>query len=126
MKQQRRKSGKMVYRVKKQASAGMAVLFVWIFIFALILLLSASFILYQYKNVKIRQTLAEISQLEKDILILNAENVRLEKLRIQNEKEVPAKAASRLGMYNPVEKNHLLIVEKDELSTYEAKDQVSE
>ena len=72
-------------------------------LFITILLLTFLFILYQWKNVEIRTHLESIDQCKQEVLNLNAEVIRLEKIRNELISQVPSIAEKKLGMFTPTE-----------------------
>lgn len=111
----------MVYRVRMGASSA-AYNFLSAFgLFIGLLLITVFFILFQWKNVKIRSYLQEIDQLNQQVLALNAENSRLETVRNALEREVPAIAKTRLNMFVPNEPPAKINVSRRKLLRYERK-----
>jgi hypothetical protein len=91
-------------------------------IFSGILLLTAFFILFQWKNVKIRSHLADIDRLRQEILVLNAEFSQMETLRNELIKMVPEKAEKQLGMTNRVETVPKITINEKKLIRYAEED----
>ncbi len=116
-----KKQIKMLYRVRMGASRA-AYNFLSAFgLFIGLLLLTVFFILFQWKNVKIRSYLQEIDKLNQQVLALNAENSRLESLRNSLEREVPAMAKKKLNMFVPGEPPVKIFVSQRKLLRYERK-----
>jgi len=119
----RKSRKKAVYRVKKGAQSAAIHFLSAVSIFLGIVLLTAFFILFQWKNVRIRANLEQIGRLKAEILVLNAEKSRLETVRNQLVKQVPHLAEEQLGMVIPVKKPAVIKVNREELLSYETKDQ---
>lgn len=116
-----KKKKKVIYRVRMGASSA-AYNFLSAFgLFVGLLMLTVFFILFQWKNVKIRSYLQEIDQLNQQVLALNAENSRLESVRNALEREVPDKAKTRLNMFVPGERPSKIYVSRRQLWRYERK-----
>jgi cell division protein FtsB len=116
-----KKKKKMIYRVRMGASSA-AYNFLSAFgLFVGLLLVTVFFILFQWKNVKIRSYLQEIDRLNQRVLALNAENSRLESVRNTLEREVPDKAKTRLHMFVPGERPGNILVNRRQLLRYERK-----
>ncbi|MCK4892575.1 MAG: hypothetical protein GQ561_01095 [Calditrichae bacterium] len=108
----------IVYRVK-YGVAHAAYHFLSAFgLFLTILLLTFFFILYQWKNVKIRTHLESIDQCKQEVLSLNAEVIRLEMIRNELISQVPAIAEKKLGMFIPTEAPKKLPVNRRKLAKY--------
>lgn len=118
----RKSRKKTVYRVKKGAQNAAIHFLSAVSIFLIIVLLTAFFILFQWKNVKIRDNLEQIEQLKAEILMLNAEKSRLETVRNQLLKQIPHLAREQLGLVIPVKRPAVIKVNREELLSYETKD----
>jgi cell division protein FtsL len=87
-------------------------------LFVTILLLTCLFILYQWKNVKIRSHLESIDQCKQEVLQLNAEVIRLEIVRNELISKIPEVAENKLEMFTPTEPPKKLAVNRRKFVQY--------
>ena len=115
----RRKKSLTIYRMQKGASSA-AYNFLNAFgIFSAIFFVSAFFIFFQWKSVSIRNKLQSIDKLTQQILQLNAENTRLETVRNNLLKTVPARAQKELSMIIPVKNPQKIYVKNKTIMDYD-------
>jgi len=114
----RQKKNKVIYRVKYGVTHA-AYQFLSAFgLFITILLLTFFFILYQWKNVKIRSHLEKIDELRQEVLTINAEVSRLETIRNELQSQIPEIAEKKLGMITPADTPGKLLVNRRKYARY--------
>jgi hypothetical protein len=113
----RKKKKKVTYQVVNMANNFLSAfgLFMTIVIFTIF------FILYQWKNVKIRNNLDEIDRLKQEILEVNSQVSILETKRNSLIAKVPARAAKQLGMITPLEPPRIFYVSLNKYQKYAEK-----
>ena len=117
MKKKQKKS-KVIYRVKYGVTH-VAYHFLSAFgLFITILLLTFFFILYQWKNVKIRSNLEQIDKLRQEVLTINSEVSRLEAIRNELLSQIPEIAKKKLNMVTPDETPGKLLVNRRKYAKY--------
>ncbi len=119
----KRRSRTTVYQLKKGATSAAYNFFTVFGIFAVIMLLTVFFILFQWKNLMINRYLKEIDQLKLQVMQLHSMNSDRESRRNELLKNVPYVAADRLDMIFPLEAAKKVRVDKKVLLEYEHKDQ---
>lgn len=121
MKTRPKKRGTTIYRVREKASHAAYNFLSAFSIFMGILMLTTFFILFQWKNVKIRIHLEQIDKLQQEILILNAENSQLQTVRNEYLKNIPEIAKNKLDLVNQVEPIQKIYLSRKKLIRYEEK-----
>jgi hypothetical protein len=119
MSRKSRKKSASIYRLSKGASHAAYHIVSAFSIFVIILLLTGFFILFQWKNIKIRNNLKQIDKLKQEILVLNAENSQLETIRNELLKKIPEVAETKLGMVNQLSSQTSLKISSKKLNRYE-------
>ncbi len=113
-----RKKGKVIYRVKYGVTHA-AYHFLSAFgLFITILLLTFFFILYQWKNVKIRSHLEQIDKLRQQVLTINSEVSRLEAVRNELLSQIPEIAEKKFDMVTPADTPGKLPVNRRKYAKY--------
>lgn len=121
MRNRSKKKRPTVYKVREGATYAAYNFLSAFSIFTGILILTGFFILFQWKNVKIRLYLEQIDKLKQEILILNAENSQLATTRIELLKKVPEVAENRLKMVTQIEPIYRIYIDDNKLIKYEEK-----
>ena len=121
MRNRSKKNRPTVYKVREGATYAAYHFLSAFSIFTGILILTGFFILFQWKNVKIRLYLEQIDKLKQEILILNAENSQLATTRNELLKKVPEVAENRLKMVTQIEPIYRIYIDKYKLIKYEEK-----
>ena len=113
----RKKKKKVTYQVVNMANNFLSAfgLFMTIVIFTIF------FILYQWKNVKIRNNLDEIDRLRQEILKVNSQVSILQTKRNSLIARVPARAQKQLDMITPVEPPRIFYVSLKKYQRYAKK-----
>jgi hypothetical protein len=88
-------------------------------LFLTIVIFTLFFILYQWKNVKIRNYLDEIDQLRQEVLEVNAQVSALEKTRNRLILDVPERAEKELGMITPNMPPKVIYVSQKQYEKYD-------
>ncbi len=110
----RRKRSTTIYHVKKGATRAAVDMLSAVSLFVLLVSLTLIFIFVQWKNVAVRQTLENITRLEKEVRLLNSRRIQLETRRNELMKRIPHIAMTRLGM-EPIENPKILTVDGKKL-----------
>ncbi len=115
-----------VYRKGKEAARGMSVAAI---ISLLFLIIASVFLMYQWKEFKIRQTLEEITALKMEISRLRTEIIRKEgyiKRELMNYNRVSRIAFKAKGLKQSVQSPTALIVDKSTWHHWLEKDEAQE
>ncbi len=113
----RKRRSRTMYQVKKGATRAAVNVLSAFTIFLLIFAITLFFILVQWKNVAVRQTLERITTLEKEVRLLSSRHIQLETRRNELLKQIPHIAMQKLGMV-PMEKAKILTVDEREYRKY--------
>ncbi|GAB4376890.1 MAG: hypothetical protein Kow0042_23740 [Calditrichia bacterium] len=118
----RRKRSQTAYQLRLKVKNTATNVATALAIFLIIFLLTAFFIIYQWKDITITNYLNDLGKLNDEILELEAEFSRLQIRKNELINRVPARAEQMLGMVVNLE-NKKFEVDQKKLESYEKKEQ---